>query len=165
MSDPFGSELSPEYLEYRQAAVSLEAHGFVEWLLSQCAKTKLGCLIWRDRRDPFVTYRGENLRVTYLIARLQLSRPLAKKEFVRRSCQNMSCINPRHIFVSDASRKVTMQQAQEIVALLAAGGCFKADIARQYGISVTAVNKQPERLQRFLASGGQIEVDSGDEDF
>ncbi len=154
MTEAFGSELTPEYPAFREACDTLDDRAFVAWFLKQCNRTSTGCLVWRGQKHPAVRRGGERIQISVLVLKVG-GQIVGEGQCARRSCGNPRCVNPEHLLVSDAMKKITIGQAWEIVRKLDAGGCFKADIAREYGISITAVNKQRERVRKYFEKYGQ----------
>ncbi len=136
----------------------------------RCVVDQNGCWIWRGatrsgQKDPYgwATYAGKQMgahRVSWLVHR----GPIPDGLYVCHRCDVRRCVNPDHLFLGTASdnmldmwskrrhrspaegvvgsrsAKLTAPQAKEIY-VRALSGARTSDLAREFGISQSAVSK------------------------
>lgn len=137
--------------------------------LAEKVRTQTGCIEWRGHRSRYhygiiqsKIYGNTGAhRVAYQIAH----GPITSDVHVLHHCDNPPCVNPEHLFIGRdqenvddmvakkrhyhgervRTRKLSEEQVREIIARYAAGGIGRPELAREYGVSPSTVQKITER--------------------
>lgn len=140
----------------------------VEELLSKTIETKSGCLEWQMTRTSThygqIWLRGKMVLVHREMATL-IYGPPAGREMALHSCDNPSCINPKHLSWGSHSenmkqmysrgrapkrqphsqRRFTFEQAELIRAEYAQGNTSMQKLGNKYGVSNKAIESLLKR--------------------
>jgi hypothetical protein len=133
-------------------------------VLVQQASLSAACFPWpsksKDSRGyGLVKHQRKMFRVSRLVLAMKLGRPISNEINACHTCDNPSCINPRHLFegsdqenMSDKTRKgrqgkgtdmpaskLTENDVREILRLLTTG-MSQRDIAQQYGVGANTIS-------------------------
>lgn len=128
--------------------------------------TDRGCVIFKRENYPKIKHNGRYISVHRAMCEISIGRKLNRDEVACHLCDNPMCINHDHVFIGSTKDnvhdmlrkrrncfKIPIDQSPHIIDLLQCGRFCTKEVARMYGVSVTCITYQKDRILRAKSIG------------